>query len=70
MPGRLSLGPQGPGWWARVRWFVKGVVGESAYESYLGHHARSGCPTPPMTERDYWRARSDWQEGNPQGRCC
>ncbi|HEX5812469.1 MAG TPA: YbdD/YjiX family protein, partial [Pseudonocardia sp.] len=33
-------------------------------------HHRSGHAGPPMTEREFWRARTDHQERNPQGRCC
>lgn len=68
--GRLSVGPAGRSWWDRVRWYVAGVLGENAYQAYLAHHERTGCGTPPLSERDYWRSRTDWQERNPQGRCC
>ncbi len=67
--GRASVGPDA-GWWAHVRWFVNGLTGQNAYRAYLAHHARSGCASPPMSEREYWRRRSDWQDRNPQGRCC
>lgn len=53
-----------------VRWWVRGVLGADLYDRYLDHHRRSGHPGPPMSERDYWRARTDHQERNPQGRCC
>lgn len=67
--GRASVGPDA-GWWAHVRWFVNGLTGQNAYQAYLAHHARTGCASPPMSEREYWRHRSDWQDRNPQGRCC
>ena len=51
-------------------WWVRGVLGEHAYDQYLAHHRRSGHAGPPMTEREFWRARTDHQERNPQGRCC
>ena len=51
-------------------WWVRGVLGADLYDRYLDHHARSGHPGPPMTAREYWRARTDHQERNPQGRCC
>ena len=54
----------------RVRWYVRGVLGADAYDRYLDHHRRAGTPGPPMSEREYWRARTDHQEHNPQGRCC
>ena len=51
-------------------WWVRGVLGEHAYDQYLTHHHRHGHSDPPMTEREFWRARSEHQERNPQGRCC
>nr|WP_237453561.1 YbdD/YjiX family protein [Pseudonocardia sp. SID8383] len=51
------------GWW-------RGVIGADLYDRYLDHHRRSGHDHPPMTEREYWRARTAYQESNPQGRCC
>jgi uncharacterized short protein YbdD (DUF466 family) len=51
-------------------WWVRGVLGDHAYDQYLAHHRRSGHAGPPMTEREFWRARADNQERNPQGRCC
>lgn len=68
--GRLSVAPDGAGWWARARWFVRGVMGENAYQAYLLHHERSGHEGPAMTEKEYWRSRTDWQETHPEGRCC
>jgi uncharacterized short protein YbdD (DUF466 family) len=49
---------------------VQGVLGEDAYVRYLDHHGRAGHPGPPMTEREFWRARSDRQETDLRGRCC
>lgn len=68
---RSALGvPSAMRWWRGTVWFVKGVLGESAYEGYLAHHTRSGSPDEPMTEKQYWRARTDHQERSPQSRCC
>jgi uncharacterized short protein YbdD (DUF466 family) len=53
-----------------VVWFFKGVMGENAYAAYLEHHEASHCSEPPMTERQFWRDRTDRQDANPQGRCC
>jgi len=60
-----------------VAWFVKGVMGEDAYDKYAAHHAAahaSGDPrssaAAPMTEREFWRDRTDRQDTNPEGRCC
>lgn len=53
-----------------VRWWVRGVLGADVYDRYLAYHARSGAPGPPLTEREYWRSRTDHQERHPDGRCC
>jgi uncharacterized short protein YbdD (DUF466 family) len=83
-----------------VVWFVRGVMGEDAYEKYLLHYEsvhggrredehgdgehsvgehgdgrhcdgeHTGGVAPPMTEREFWRDRSDRQDTNPQSRCC
>ncbi len=64
-------------WTARVRqaaraarWFARGVVGADAYDRYLDFHARSGCAQPAMSEREFWRDKTDRQERNPTSRCC
>jgi uncharacterized short protein YbdD (DUF466 family) len=50
--------------------FVNGVLGGDAYRKYLEHHSESGHSNPPLSERDFWRDRTDRQDSNPQGRCC
>jgi uncharacterized short protein YbdD (DUF466 family) len=49
--------------------YLGGVMGADAYQKYLEHHIASGHLTP-MTEREFWRDRTDRQDSNPQGRCC
>ena len=56
--------------WRAVRWWLRGVVGADAYERYLARRSRGAHDHPPMTEREFWRARTDHQERNPEGRCC
>ncbi|MHA7263188.1 YbdD/YjiX family protein [Arthrobacter sp. TMN-37] len=53
-----------------LAWLFKGVMGENAYSAYLDHHADSHCSEPPMSEREFWRDRTDRQDTNPEGRCC
>jgi len=55
---------------ASLREFVEGVLGADKYRGYLAHHARTHPGEPPMTEREFWRDYADWQDRNPQGRCC
>ncbi|QCU79227.1 YbdD/YjiX family protein [Citricoccus sp. SGAir0253] len=45
-------------------------MGADAYQRYLEHHARTHPGTPALSEREFWRERMDWQDRNPQGRCC
>jgi len=49
---------------------VGGVLGADAYAKYLEHHRAAGHGTPPLSEREFWRDRTDRQDSNPQGRCC
>jgi uncharacterized short protein YbdD (DUF466 family) len=49
--------------------YLGGVMGADAYQKYLEHHA-AGHRSPPLTEREFWRDRTDRQDSNPQGRCC
>lgn len=56
-----------------VVWFVKGVLGEDAYDRYRSHHESthgSEHPSSMMTEREFWRDYMDRQDANPGGRCC
>lgn len=55
--------------WAGLRWYASGVLGGSKYDGYLGWHARHG-DGPPLSEKAYWRHRTEHEERNPQGRCC
>jgi uncharacterized short protein YbdD (DUF466 family) len=52
----------------------RGVLGEDAYDRYRAHvqaQRAAGDPEHPlMTEREFWRDRTDRQDAHPQGRCC
>ena len=50
--------------------YLGGVMGADAYSKYLEHHRAAGHAEAPLTERDFWRDRTDRQDRNPQGRCC
>ncbi|MCP9001613.1 YbdD/YjiX family protein [Pseudarthrobacter sp. RMG13] len=50
--------------------YLGGVLGADAYAKYLEHHHAAGHGEPPLTEREFWRDRTDRQDSNPQGRCC
>ena len=50
--------------------YLGGVLGADAYAKYLEHHHAAGHGEPALTEREFWRDRTDRQDSNPQGRCC
>lgn len=50
--------------------YFEGVLGADKYRVYLEHQARTHPGVSPMGEREFWRDYTDWQEKNPQGRCC
>ena len=50
--------------------YLEGVLGADKYRVYLEHQARTHPDVQPMGEREFWRDYADWQDKNPQGRCC
>ncbi|MCW1250636.1 YbdD/YjiX family protein [Acaricomes phytoseiuli] len=56
--------------WRSLRWLIRGVLGEDAYERYLAHHVATHPESAPMTAAEFWRDKTDRQDVNPQGRCC
>ncbi len=52
----------------RVLW--RDFTGESAYERYVERHRREHPDHEPMTERQFWRARADFDESNVSSGCC
>jgi uncharacterized short protein YbdD (DUF466 family) len=53
-----------------VKWYVREVSGESAYDRYV-EHVRSEHPDAVvMSRRDFERLRQDERERNPRARCC
>lgn len=53
-----------------IAWYVKGLMGEDAYQKYQAHQLAVHPGKPFMTERQFWRDHADRQDANPQGRCC
>ena len=53
-----------------VRWYVRQVMGDDAYPTYVAHQraAHPGCDV--VSERECWRARMAEQDANPGSRCC
>ncbi len=55
---------------AQARRLWRDFTGESAYERYVERHRREHPGHEPMTERQWWRAKTDFDEDNVQARCC
>jgi uncharacterized short protein YbdD (DUF466 family) len=48
-----------------VRWYVREVSGESAYDNYLVHRRRTHPGEPVLSRREF-----DALKTQPQVRCC
>ncbi|MFD3518088.1 YbdD/YjiX family protein [Streptomyces sp. NPDC058657] len=57
---------------SRLRWYVRELTGEAAYDHYVAHVRTRDPHAPVLTRRDFERRRTDAREGDPrQGfRCC
>ena len=53
---------------ARALW--REFTGESAYDRYLLRHRLEHPGHEPMSERQFWRARTDFDEENVSSGCC
>lgn len=56
--------------WRTLRWYTRNLMGDSAYENYLDRHNRVHPEVEPMSEREFWRSRDDFNEDNVQSGCC
>ncbi|MEW1722213.1 YbdD/YjiX family protein [Streptomyces sp. NPDC093109] len=57
---------------SRIRWYVRELTGESAYDHYVTH-TRTHAPTAQiMDRRTFERTRTDAREADPREgfRCC
>ena len=53
-----------------VRWYLREVSGESAYDRYVEHVRREHPHALVMSRRDFERWRQDDRNDNPRSRCC
>lgn len=53
-----------------VRWYVREVTGESAYDRYVEHETRAHPGAAVLDRRDFERRRQDLEDARPQQRCC
>ena len=55
---------------AAFRSFWRDLTGESAYEKYVARHRREHPDHEPLNERQWWRARAEFDERNVSTGCC
>jgi len=53
-----------------VRWYVRELTGEAAYDRYVAAHAARHGDHPPLTRAQWWRARDDARERVAHESCC
>ena len=53
---------------AGLRWYLREVTGESRWDAYRAECARHGHP--PLSRREFERARADARAGSVGSRCC
>jgi uncharacterized short protein YbdD (DUF466 family) len=53
-----------------VRWYVREVTGESAYDHYVEHETRLHPGAVVLDRRAFERRRQDLEDARPQQRCC
>ncbi len=53
-----------------VRWYLREVSGESAYDKYVEHTRAHHPDALVMSRRDFERARMRERDENPRARCC
>jgi uncharacterized short protein YbdD (DUF466 family) len=53
-----------------VRWYLREVTGESAYDRYVAHMRAEHHAQPVMSRRDFERGRQDAREQHQRARCC
>ena len=70
MTARAALGRGIGRAWRATAWYVRGLTGESRYETYLAHERVEHPHRPPMQRTQFWREYHAWQDSHPQGRCC
>ncbi len=60
----------GSGLWRGVRWYLREVTGESAYDRYVEAHRREHPHAPVLDRNAFERARQNRRDLHPPARCC
>ncbi len=57
-------------WGRGLRWYLREVTGESAYDRYVAHEHAAHPGAPVLDRRTFERRRQDDYGSRPQQRCC
>lgn len=57
-------------WVRAVRWYLRELTGECAYDRYCERHRRHHPLAPVPTRREYPALRTRHQETRSHSRCC
>ena len=57
-------------WAEGVRWYVRELAGESAYDRYVAHERAADPDRAVLDRRAFERRRQDEHAARPQQRCC
>jgi uncharacterized short protein YbdD (DUF466 family) len=53
-----------------VRWYLREVSGEAAYDRYVAHARERHHGAPVLSRREFERRRMDAREATATSRCC
>ena len=56
--------------WRGLRWYLREVSGESAYDCYVEQTRREHPHAPVLDRNAFERARQDHRDLHPPQRCC
>jgi uncharacterized short protein YbdD (DUF466 family) len=69
--GRAAAIARQIGWYfSKLSWYSATLMGDNHYRRYVEHRLRTHPGEPVMSEREYWRTRTDAIDENPNPRCC
>ena len=70
VPAPVAFWRRVRGWASSIRWYLTTLMGDRAYETYVGHCRAQHPDAAIPTEREFWRDRMAAQDANPGARCC
>jgi len=53
-----------------IRWYLREISGESAYDRYVEHASLDHADAVVVSRREFERGRQDRRDAEPPQRCC